>query len=564
MSHEPGDTSDTPLTSDPIEVLERSKMECEHELPPVIDIASAGKRRPARNSDYGADEPEKPPPWQRPEPLADQHLRPVPPFDLDLLPIDLRGWVADIAERMQVAPDLVAISAMCALGVVAASARTIYPKRYDNWRVWTNLWGAAVAPAGSMKTPAAAAVERVLNEIERQAREDFEQQMLGATADEMVSEASRKALKAKLDGFAKGRKGAEQIDRDDIVKALRQTAEEQEARPRMRRIKASDTTIEALIDRASRGKRRCQPIVVWRDELVGLFAAFDRDGHESDRKLLMEGWGVSTISVDRIGRGTLYARDFAISIFGCVTPGAFGSYVREATDQGSGADGFLQRLQLLVYPDQPATWTYVDRTPDRVAERRALALYERLFAIDADDDLGRPPALNFDEDAQAFFDEWIAVLEYRLRDPRKGWDDEARRSHFAKYRSLMPALALLCHLASGDGTQDLQVTLDAADRAARWCEYLEAHAERVYAMNDRTIEEVLVNRISSGKLVGTISLRALHRKLWQSRKAEDVREACEELERHGWLRIETVKGERGRPSQVVVINPLIAPGLDRA
>jgi hypothetical protein len=59
---------------------------------------------------------------------------------------------------------------MCAPGVVAASARTVYPKRFDNWRVWTNLWGAAVAPAGSTKSPAAAAVERVLNKLEEQAR----------------------------------------------------------------------------------------------------------------------------------------------------------------------------------------------------------------------------------------------------------------------------------------------------------------------------------------------------------------------------------------------------------
>jgi hypothetical protein len=104
--------------------------------------------------------------WPVPTALADQRLLPVPAFEADLLPADLRGWVMDIAERMQVAPDLVAIAAMAALGVVAASGRTIHPKRFDTCRMWTNLWGAVVAPAGSMKSPAAAVVERVLNRLE--------------------------------------------------------------------------------------------------------------------------------------------------------------------------------------------------------------------------------------------------------------------------------------------------------------------------------------------------------------------------------------------------------------
>src|SRR5882672_1414962 len=66
-----------------------------------------------RYTDFGADlDPEPPPPWQTPSPLSDQHLLPVPAFDFELLPADLRAWVADIAERMQVAPDLVAVAAM--------------------------------------------------------------------------------------------------------------------------------------------------------------------------------------------------------------------------------------------------------------------------------------------------------------------------------------------------------------------------------------------------------------------------------------------------------------------
>ena len=188
-----------------------------------------------------------------------------------------------------------------------------------------------------------------------------------------------------------------------------------------------------------------------------------------------------------------------------------------------------------------------------------MALYERLFSLDEDDDYDKPPALHFAHDAQAFFDEWLQALELRLRDPRHGWDD-SRRSHFSKYRSLMPAIALLCHLASGDSSQDAPITLDAATRAAAWCTYLEAHAERVYAMRDRSIEEVLIDKIQRGKLPDGLTVRALQRDHLAGHRVAEIREALDELERHGWLRMQAVKpapgSVGGRPSAHIVVNPL--------
>jgi hypothetical protein len=64
------------------------------------------------------------------------------------------------------------------------------------------------------------------------------------------------------------------------------------------------------------------------------------------------------------------------------------------------------------------------------------------------------PALHFDHAAQEIFDGWLGDLEKRLR---AGGEHEAFESHLAKYKKLMPALALLGHLVdSADGpiTQD--------------------------------------------------------------------------------------------------------------
>lgn len=77
------------------------------------------------------------------------------------------------------------------------------------------MWGAVVAPAGSMKSPAAAAVERVLNRLEDKAREEFNQKELDAKADTMIADAGRKALRAKLEKAAKSNQGVETISRDE-------------------------------------------------------------------------------------------------------------------------------------------------------------------------------------------------------------------------------------------------------------------------------------------------------------------------------------------------------------
>ena len=55
--------------------------------------------------------------WPDPIPLRDE-LPSVLPMNPTLLPSQLRGWVQDIAERMNCPPDLVAVPAMVSAGAV--------------------------------------------------------------------------------------------------------------------------------------------------------------------------------------------------------------------------------------------------------------------------------------------------------------------------------------------------------------------------------------------------------------------------------------------------------------
>ena len=93
----------------------------------------------------------------------------APNLPTDLIPIPLRPWLVDAAERLSVPMEMVAIPVLVALGAALGRAVALYPKRHGNWRVVANLWGVVVAPSSAMKTPALEEGTRPLERIAAEA-----------------------------------------------------------------------------------------------------------------------------------------------------------------------------------------------------------------------------------------------------------------------------------------------------------------------------------------------------------------------------------------------------------
>ena len=137
--------------------------------------------------------------------------------------------------------------------------------------------------------------------------------------------------------------------------------------------------------------------------------------------------------------------------------------------------------------------------------------------------------------------------------------------HLAKYRSLMPSLALILHLIDGvdAGVGGPVVSGVVAERAAAWCEYLEAHARRLYAtVTDRVrvAAALLANRITRGRLASSFTAREVYRNDWTGlTEPRVVEEALECLRELGWLRPEAVIArDGGRPTVRFHINPRVS------
>jgi Protein of unknown function (DUF3987) len=138
----------------------------------------------------------------------------------------------------------------------------------------------------------------------------------------------------------------------------------------------------------------------------------------------------------------------------------------------------------------------------------------------------------------------------------------ALESHLAKYRSLMPSLALVFQLIEfvDDTGEKGAVGLRAALQAAAWCEYLETHAARLYSSAENPAMEgarTLLDRIRKGDVSDGDSTRSVYRRHWAKLSTpEEVNSACSVLEEFGWLRIEVAKTS-GRSTTRLRLHPLL-------
>ena len=484
-------------------------------------------------------------PVQPPAPLPDHPA--VAPFEHDLLPDTLAPWVRDIAERLQCPPDFVAVAAMVALAVVVGRKVAIRPKRHDTWAVIANLWALVIGRPGIMKTPAIEATFGPLDRLMARALEEHDQAMQRFEADKMA---------AKLRAEAREKKARERLKNNHDANLGDLLTPSTIESPTLRRYRTNDTSTASLGELL---RQNPNGMLVYRDELVSLLKGLDKEDQAEGRGFYLTGWnGDSPYTLDRIGRGLyLHIPALCISLLGGTQPGRLAEYTGQAIRGGAADDGLIQRFGLMVWPDPVATWRNVDRPPDHTAERVAYAVFDRLDRLDPasigaqqDRNLdGHPiglPYLRFSAEALSHFQEWHEALEVRLR---SGELHPALESHFSKYRKLVPALALLIHLAD-DGRGEIGE--DATLKALAWAEYLETHAHRVYGavtQAEVAAAKAILRRIERGDLQAPFTTRDVWRPGWAglSDRALVVR-ALELLADYGHLTVEVDRATGGRPA----------------
>jgi hypothetical protein len=200
----------------------------------------------------------------------------------------------------------------------------------------------------------------------------------------------------------------------------------------------------------------------------------------------------------------------------------------------------------------------------------AVAIAEKVFFALSKLSPADPVRVRFSSDAQELFFAWLAELESKVRG--ESGMHPALVSHLAKYRSLMPTLAMnfaLADRAASDQAigEDEIVALDHAQQAALFCGYLESHAQRVYAgliSPEARAARELSRHIQAGDVPDVFRARDLYRKGWTGLDTRDrVDSALSVLEDADWIRairavqIAHATGTGGRPTQTWIVNPRV-------
>jgi putative DNA primase/helicase len=500
--------------------------------------------------------------WPEPTPLKSikKDLSPVIPLPPALIPEPYQPWLTDIAERMQCPLDYVAVAALIATASLIGAGCKVRPKKNDSWSIVPNLWGGIVGRPSTLKSPSLKEVLKPMKALEEEANLIFEKEYKDYLCRVEEFKAHKEAIKKKIT------KAVLSLPAHEVELVKQELRNHKEPEPPIwKRYSTNDTTIEKMHELLSQNPRG---LMLFRDELMGLLSTWDREGHEADRSFYLEAWnGDDSKTSDRIGRGTTYTKSLCVSILGSTQPDKLLGYFQQSLS-GFCNDGLLQRFQLLIHPDEVKEWKLVDKVPNKEAQHDASMIMRNLASMNfceygAVQEGEETPYFCFTDHAQHTFFVWLTELE---REKLTAEEEPILLEHFAKYRKLMPSLALIFHLINvASGKARGAIPVKCVERAAAWCEYLEGHARRIYTSSvtaEYQAARNLVRKIQKGELHDRFDNRDVYRKHWALLKTkEEVESACNLLVENGWLREGTVS--EGRKSKgCYFINPAVKKGAN--
>lgn len=503
---------------------------------------------------------------------------PVPPLPAELLPRPLADWIQAEARAAGLPLEMVAAPVVVGAGGMVGT-RLRLRNAPNAPALPANLWGAVCGPPASRKTKAVELGAAPLNLAQRSEFERLDAERPALETARLKAAARLDALEGDLKRALKGGKGAPTLPSDDELTEAREEllAAEQALKPA--RYVVNDPTVEKLGEIL---RDNPQGVTVVRDELTGWLAGFDKAGREQERAFYLEAAnGTGSYTFDRLARGTVHIPLMCAGVLGGIQPGPLADLID--AQRGAG-DGLLQRFQVFVWPDVfPAFDQAAMREPVEGAVRDAAARVlgelgtltaEALGSVHPSGD-GAP--LTYTPDAQAVYDLWEAQHAAQVRDPSRG---EAYRAHLGKQPGTFARLALIFHAldvaAAGVGghPHPARVGVESAALAAMWCEYLGAHARKLWREGRRA--DVLDARavlrfVERGRVLDGQKVADVRRVLSEAREAltgPRLEAALRVLEGCGAVRVEVSAppgGKAGgRPVKTLRVHPDALAALDGA
>lgn len=483
----------------------------------------------------------------------------VPEYDLpaltdDYLPCTLRDWVHKHAERLNISPELIVVPFLSVIGSLLGRKIAIRPKMNDSWEVFANLWGLCIAPPGAKKSPALDLSLKMLKRIQENEYQKTDSGLKDNEEKILIISSTIKTLKRKIE------KAADNEDLDEqktlAEKLVQEKQKLKELKVQTPRYFTNSYSIEKLLDLMVDNPNG---LLIYRDEISAILGSFDKKGHENDRQFLLEGWnGNGSFTHDTLSRGESRADGICITLLGGIQPTLVRQMIAEIK-KGKSDDGFMQRFQLIAYPNQNIKGKYVDVEVPKELDGAVFELFKKVSALDESQHGTRDSGslyVKLSKDAYVVYSRHMNKYEKELSE----MDDSPFKSHMSKFGKLLAALILIFHVIDNieTGQKTDKAREHVVEMAIRWANLFEAHARKLYDIEynfDSIAGFALAQKIKAGKVLNNLSLRSIYKNEWSNlRNLEEVEAAANFLQRHNWLKVQHDYSGIGRPSPKLVFN----------
>jgi len=398
-------------------------------------------------------------------------------FTEEMIPEPIRRWTLDNCLQTEGCLNYGVVSALIVCANAVGMQCQVKPKHHSNWKVTLNLWGMVIGEPSQRKSPVVDQFLKPLKQLELEAAKKHKEKILQYESDDLERKVAQKTKKKALEE-------AYEMSNESMISSAKSIYIPQLEEPKMERFIINDATTEKTGELMSVNKRT---ILQYRDELAGFFTTLSKKGREGDRAFYLEAFkGDGPYTYDRIARGTIHIERLSIGLFGTIQPSVLANIIPKNDDSG---DGLTQRMQLSVFSDgifKP----YYDAPIDTDAKEKAYEIIRKLayesyeLMPGAIMDYDGIPYFTFDDNAQTVFVQWYGDMKIKERNE----SNNNMQAHIGKYYSLLPSLALVFFLIDkvAGVTEARAIGVSHLKMAIAWCNILETHARRMYALTDST------------------------------------------------------------------------------
>lgn len=472
------------------------------------------------------------------------------------LPFCIRDWAYCNSKRLSVPVEMIAAILYVILGSLLGRQIVMQPKKHDDWAVYPNVWGLIISPPGSKKTPSLGTSMKFIESLEREERTKASCHLRTHEAEIRTLQSKVKSLEKSLDKLVKEDNELEAKETSQMISEL--SLKIVSLMPSPKRYLANSFTVEGLLETLIKNPNG---LLIFRDELSGLISSFKKQGHETDRQFLIEGWGGNgSFNHDTVGRGSRSLDGICLSILGGIQPDVID---REIISMKSGLenDGFIQRFQIVIYPNANSSSGFVDEAMPPEFEKKVKDLiidFSLLEAFRHGKPFGSKDQFSAKLEQKSY--ERFALYMDQMEKEILSSDNPHFRNHLSKFGKLLASLILIFHVIDNleTKTSNHYAHEHIVERAIFWTDLFKAHARKLYDV-DHNFEAIrgyeLAKKIAQGKISDGASIRSIYKNEWSNLKnSEEVESGANYLAKHNWLVISEERS-KGRPSVHLKFTP---------